>query len=114
MNIRLVEQWLATQPPEHPAVEAEDSVLTYADLRAEADRVARVLAARGVGPRDRVATTLPAGLDFAVLLHALPRIGAVLVPLNTRLTASERAWQVEDSGARVVVEEPVAGEEAEV
>jgi O-succinylbenzoic acid--CoA ligase len=44
----------------------------------------------------------------------LPRVGAALVPLNTRLTAGERAWQVEDSGARLVVEEPLAGEEVDV
>ena len=109
-----MDQWLTAQPPDHPAVEADGSVLTYASLRDEADRVARVLAARGVGVGDRVATTLPAGLDFAALLHALPLFGAALVPLNTRLTAGERAWQVEDSGAREVVEEPLAGEEADV
>jgi o-succinylbenzoate---CoA ligase len=109
-----MDQWLTAQPPDHPAVEADGSVLTFASLRDEADRVARVLAARGVGVGDRVATTLPAGLDFAALLHALPRLGAALVPLNTRLTTGERAWQVEDSGARLVVDEPPAGEEAHV
>ena len=46
--------------------------------------MARQLAALGVRAGDRVATTLPAGLDFAALLHALPRLGAALEPLNTR------------------------------
>jgi O-succinylbenzoic acid--CoA ligase len=67
-----------------------------------------------VGAGDRVATTLPAGVEFAALLHALPRVGAVLVPVNTRLAAAERRWQIEDCGARVVVGEPPAGEEAAV
>jgi o-succinylbenzoate---CoA ligase len=67
-----------------------------------------------VGDGDRVATTLPPGHAFCELLHALPRVGAALVPLNTRLTAGERAWQVEDCGARLVIDEPPAGAEAEV
>jgi o-succinylbenzoate---CoA ligase len=74
--------------------------------------MARRLAARGIGRGDRVATTLPPSLDFAVLLHALPKLGAVLVPLNTRLTAAEMRWQVEDSGAALLVKEPLSGDDA--
>jgi O-succinylbenzoic acid--CoA ligase len=99
---------------EHPAVIAEDGAVTYGELRARAARAARVLAAVGVGPGDRVASTLPPSVEFAVLLHALPLLRAALVPLNTRLTASERAWQVSDSAARVVLDELPAGEEGDV
>jgi O-succinylbenzoic acid--CoA ligase len=93
---------------------ADGRTVTYTELRAAAELAARRLAARGVGPGDRVATTLPAGIDFAVLLHALPRLGAVLVPLNTRLTDRERRWQLEDCGARLTVDAPVDGREADV
>jgi O-succinylbenzoic acid--CoA ligase len=106
MNIRAVD--------EHPAVIAEEGTLTYGDLRARAARLARVLAGHGMESGDRVATTLPPSLDFVVLLHALPLLGAALVPVNTRLTAAEQAWQVEDSGARLVLDELPAGEEAAV
>jgi O-succinylbenzoic acid--CoA ligase len=99
---------------EHPAVIAEDGALSYPSLQTRAARLARILAGGGIGSGDRVAATLPPSLDFVVLLHALPLLGAVLVPLNTRLTAGERAWQVEDSGARVVLDELPAGEEADV
>src|SRR3954467_1464841 len=115
VNIRRVEQWLAdpvARRPDHPAVEAGGRALSYRELDSAAAATARVLAGRGVGARDRVATTLPPGLDFAVLLHALPRLGAALVPLNTHLTASERAWQVGDAGASVVIAALPAGEEA--
>ncbi|HEY9515798.1 MAG TPA: o-succinylbenzoate--CoA ligase, partial [Gemmatimonadaceae bacterium] len=54
----------------------------------------------GVQPGDRVALLLPNGLAFATLLHAAPRAGAVLVPLNLRLTVAEQTWQVVHSGAR--------------
>src|SRR3954447_22439826 len=68
----------------------------------------------GVRVGDRVATTLPPGVDFAALLHALPRLGAVLVPLNTRLSAPERRWQLEDCSPRSTVDSPLEGPEAEV
>jgi o-succinylbenzoate---CoA ligase len=61
-----------------------------------------------------VATTLPPGAEFAALLHALPRLGAVLVPLNTRLSQTDRGALVEECGARLVLDEPPAGEEADV
>jgi O-succinylbenzoic acid--CoA ligase len=79
--------------------------VTYAELDDGAARAARRLAALGVGEGDRVATTLPPGLEFAELLHALPKLGAVLVPLNTR----DPYHRVE---ASLVVAEPLAGPEA--
>ena len=42
------------------------------------------MAALGVGPGSRVAVSLPASLEFAALLHAMPLLGSVLVPVNTR------------------------------
>jgi o-succinylbenzoate---CoA ligase len=59
-----------------------------------------------VGPGDRVATTLPPGLAFAELVHALPRLGAVLVPLDPRAPAPARA--------RLAVSRPLEGRPADV
>ncbi len=78
-----MKDWLteaARRRPEHPAVEAGGRTLTFSELRDRSDRVARRLAARGVGAGQRVETALPPGFAFAELLHALPRLGAVLVP----------------------------------
>jgi O-succinylbenzoic acid--CoA ligase len=60
-------------------VVAEGRTLTYAELHRRADQLARRLA---VTPGARVPTTLPPGLSFCELLHALPRLGGVLVPLD--------------------------------
>ena len=57
----------------------------------------------GFGTGDRVVLLLPNGLSFVELVHAVPRVGAILVPLNTRLTPTELSWQVDDAGARLVV-----------
>ena len=100
--------------PRRLALRAGGRDLDYAALDAAATRAARRLAALGVGAGDRVATTLPPGVDFAVLLHALPRLGAVLAPLDTRLTASERRAREEAVAPRLVVEAPLDGDEADV
>src|SRR4051794_4489646 len=73
-----LDDWVSQQArlnPEGTAVSDGARGLTYAELTAAASTTARRLAAAGVGERDRVATGLPAGLEFAVLLHALPRLG---------------------------------------
>ncbi|MFL5840514.1 MAG: AMP-binding protein [Thermoleophilaceae bacterium] len=100
-----MELWLdraATERPEAPAVNG----IAYADLDAEATRWARALAADGVKAGDHIATTL-AGVDFALLLHALPKLGAVLVPINTRLTDAERDAVLADAKPARTLDEGV-------
>lgn len=95
-------------------MESAAGVLTYSELDAQASLAARRLAALGVGEGDRVATTLPPGSDFAVLMHAAPRIGAALVPLNTRLPAAEQRAQARAGGADTIVDRPLDGLEADI
>lgn len=107
--------WLRHQAqtkPHAPALIYRGTTTTYNELEARAQASARRLWALGVRATDRVATTLAPGVEFAALMHACSKLGAVVVPLNTRLTAAERRWQVEDCGARVVVAEPLSGPEA--
>jgi O-succinylbenzoic acid--CoA ligase len=66
---------------------AEGRELTYADLDRAATSCARRLWTLGVRSGDVVATTLRPGLAFAELLHALPRLGAALAPLDPRAPA---------------------------
>lgn len=99
----------ARRRPRALALRADGRDLTYAELDALATATARRLAGVGVRPGDRVATTLPPGIDFTALLHAAPRLGAVFVPLNTRLTAGERAAQVDAAAPVLVVEKPLDG-----
>jgi len=80
----------ARERPDALALRAGERDLTYAELDAEVARVARELVEDGVGAGARLITTLPAGVDFAVLLHAVPRLGAALVPLAPGLPAAER------------------------
>lgn len=76
---------------------------SFEQLDMEADLTARRLAHLGVVEGDRVATLLNAGLLAAVLPHATLRLGAAIVPLNTRLATTEIDWQIEDIAPRVVI-----------
>jgi len=77
--------------------------LTYHELAAEAQRVARALRASGVGPGDRVAYLMPNLPEMLIAHYAVPLAGAVLVAVNTRLTAEEVAYILGHSGAKIVV-----------
>lgn len=50
-----------------------------------------------------VAVLLPNGPEYVLLVHALARLQNVLVPLNTRLTASEIAWQIQQADCSLLV-----------
>jgi fatty-acyl-CoA synthase len=77
--------------------------LTYSELAAEAQRVARALRASGVGPGDRVAYLMPNLPEMLIAHYAVPLAGAVLVAVNTRLTAEEVAYILGHSGAKLVI-----------
>jgi o-succinylbenzoate---CoA ligase len=98
----LVPSWLeraAAAHPDRPAVETADGTLTYAEL----DAASRVELPAG----ERVAIALPAGLDFAVALHACLRSRAIAVPVDLRLSPAERARVC--AGAALVVEASLPG-----
>src|SRR3954452_11515610 len=97
-----LELWLDRAARERPDAIAIDGV-PYAELDGLASTYARGLLAMGVRPGERVATLMPNDFEFAAVMHALPKIGAVLVPINTRLTPVERANVLEDAAPRVVL-----------
>src|SRR5437870_3665277 len=104
----VVEGWLAraaTTRPTLTAVQTPGGSWSYAELMQAALDGARELAARGAAPGERVAIALPGGLDFAQALHACLLLGAVAVPLDTRLTERERAQLAGRCAA--LVEEPL-------
>src|ERR1700688_4397938 len=77
--------------------------LTYGELAAEAQRVAGALRASGAGPGDRVAYLMPNLPEMLIAHFAVPLAGAVLVAVNTRLTAEEVAYILSHSGANIAV-----------
>jgi O-succinylbenzoic acid--CoA ligase len=98
--------WLAQRAavlPDQLALLAPGARWTFAELDRQASALARALLARGATAGARVALLLRNSPELAALAHAAPRAGLVLVPLNIRLSAPELAWQLADSGARLLV-----------
>lgn len=93
----------ARQTPDATAIVFGDRRFSYRDLAERVTRLAHALRGLGVAPGDRVAllsTNHPAYLES---LFAAGLLGAVLVPLNMRLTVPEVGYALRDSGARVLI-----------
>ena len=80
-----------------------DHRYAYAELRQRALHAANGFSGLGVRKGDRVAICLPNGMDWAVAFFGAIYAGAVVVPLNTALSAGELQYQVGHSGASVMV-----------
>lgn len=93
----------ARSAPERPALEWPGGTLTYRDLEAAVRRASGSLAAAGVGPGDRVGLWAAPGPETVATLWAVPRIGATMVPLNTRWVPRQAAHAVSEAGCRLVV-----------
>ena len=75
---------------------------TYAELEAQANRVANLLLSLGTGPGKKVLWCGPNSPEVVAVMSASRKIGAVAVPLNYRLTPEEALYVINDSDAEVV------------
>lgn len=93
--------WLrarAAASPQATAVLSDGHVLTFGRLDQLVTHLSSYLAHEGARPGNHIALLMPNSLAAVCSIFAVARLGAVLVPLNTRLTTTELAWQVERSG----------------
>ncbi len=90
--------------PNKTAIVFYDSVLSYAQLQAEADALAGYLqAVCGVRRGDRVLLDMQNCPQFVIAYYAILRADAVVVPVNPMLMTIELSHYIEDSGAKVVI-----------
>src|SRR5262245_29165965 len=89
--------------PASPAVFQGDTRLTYAELDARCNRVATALSRLGVTAGDRVALMFSNDVRFLESLFGPMRLGAVPVPLNTRMGDEALRYVVEDAEAQVMI-----------
>jgi long-chain acyl-CoA synthetase len=95
---------IAAQTPDRTAaIEPDGTVVSYAELAAQADRLGRGLQALGLGPGSTVAGMLPNGADALALFFAALQTGLYVVPVNWHLTAPEVAYILGDSEAAAFV-----------
>lgn len=96
--------------PDATVIEQADRSYSARELAARVDALAAGLAARGLCRGDRVAYLGANDIAAFETFFAAGRLGAVFVPLNTRLAAPEIAALLDDCGARALVVRPEVGE----
>jgi amino acid adenylation domain-containing protein len=88
--------------PDAVAVEIGATTVSYAELNAQANRLAHFLRKRGVGPGDFVGICLDRGVEMVAAIYGVLKSGAAYVPLDTEYPADRLAYMLEDSGVRVL------------
>ncbi|MER6444397.1 amino acid adenylation domain-containing protein [Streptomyces venezuelae] len=93
----------AARTPGETALVFEDQRLSYAELDARANRLARALVARGAGPEAVVALGLPRSADFVVALFAVLKTGAAYLPLDLDHPVDRLGMMVADAAPLCLV-----------
>ncbi len=93
----------AARTPQAVAVEWEDRRLTYGELDARANQLARYLRARGVGPDTRVALWLDRSLEQIIAIVGVWKAGGAYVPLDPGYPAERLAYMLADAAPAVVL-----------
>ncbi len=83
--------------PEAVAVTFEDRSLTYRELEEAANRLAHLLAARGVGPGQCVALLLERSAEAVVAMLAVLKTGAAYLPIDPALPAARIGFMLADA-----------------
>ncbi|MGJ6960914.1 amino acid adenylation domain-containing protein [Streptosporangium sp. G11] len=93
----------ASATPEAPALTHDGTTVTYGELNARANRLARALKERGAGPGALVAICLDRGVELFTAMWAVLKSGAAYVPLDPAYPAERLRYMLRDSGAAVLV-----------
>jgi acyl-CoA synthetase (AMP-forming)/AMP-acid ligase II len=94
--------WAGRQP-DKPAVLFYGRATTYGELDRLSDRFAAMLARLGARKGDRVAVFLPNCPQFYICFFGILKAGCVHVPVNPMFTRPELTYELNDTGARIVV-----------
>jgi amino acid adenylation domain-containing protein len=89
--------------PDAPAVRFEGSVLTYRELNARANRLARFLVSRGVEPDTPVGICMERSIEMVVAILGVLKAGGAYVPLDPSYPEERLAFMLEDTGAPVLL-----------
>ncbi|MFC5720643.1 amino acid adenylation domain-containing protein [Streptomyces gamaensis] len=98
----------AARTPTETAVVFGEQRLSYAELAARSQRLARELIGRGVGPEDLVAVAAYPSADLVVALLGVLRAGAAYVPVDPAHPAERIAYVLQDAAPRLVLADAAA------
>src|SRR4051812_15487855 len=103
--------WAALHP-QSVAIIAPSGDRTFAELNANANRLARALRARGLGAGDAVALLCGNRPEFAETVHACLRAGLRITTINWHLSGGEAGYIVDDCDAVAIVADAALGDAA--
>ncbi|MFB4394860.1 MULTISPECIES: amino acid adenylation domain-containing protein, partial [unclassified Pseudomonas] len=89
--------------PQAVAVTCNERQLTWAELEAQANRLANHLVSQGVAPESRVGVALERSVQVIVAFYAVMKAGAAYVPLDIDYPQDRLKWIVEDSGMALMI-----------
>ncbi|WP_155806729.1 AMP-binding protein, partial [Photorhabdus temperata] len=93
----------AEKTPGAIALIAGDQMLSYAELNARANWLARQLIEQGVCPHEHVAILLVRSVELVVAQLAVLKAGAIYVPVDTRVPDERKNWLISDCAARLLL-----------
>ncbi|NJC68037.1 non-ribosomal peptide synthase/polyketide synthase, partial [Planosporangium flavigriseum] len=91
--------------PDATALVCGDTALSFAEVNARANRLARYLVARGAGPERAVALALPRSADMVVAILAVWKAGAVYLPVDPDQPADRVEFLLRDAAPVLVLDE---------
>src|SRR5437764_1960075 len=97
----------AVRSPQQRALHFQGRDLTYAELDALANRVARLLLANGIGRGDSVAIFSMNSPEYVATFFGCARIGAALAPINLMFTADDVDYVFEKTRTKALLVEPM-------
>ncbi|MFJ6513260.1 amino acid adenylation domain-containing protein [Streptomyces sp. NPDC091406] len=93
----------AAEHPGAPALTHDGDTLTYAELDARTNALARLLMSYGVGPEDRVALLVPRSSTLVEAVLAVAKTGAAYVPVDPAHPQDRIAWTLQDAAPALVL-----------
>lgn len=103
MRLETVLGGYAQRYPDKVAVKCGNQRATYRQLYADSLRVAHGFHRMGIGCGDRVLIYVPNGIEFVQAVYGAFAVGAVVVPVNTRLAAAELDYFIEDCAPKALL-----------
>jgi len=103
MNIgEWIKKWASLRPGKIAMI-SEETKVTYGELARRVNRLANLIHKKGIQKGDRVAVLLYNSKEYVEIVSALATTGAILVPLNFRLTGEELAYILKDSESETLI-----------
>ena len=92
-----------SRTPDNVALVFEDETMTYAELNARANQLARTLRAKGIGPDDVVGLIVDRSFDMIVAILAVIKAGGAYLPIDPNHPAERKQYMLDNSGAKALL-----------